>query len=150
MSFRIEHRIGVPATAPEIWAVLSDLTAWRDWNPVHPKVEGQLKIGTKLQVHEAFEGGPAKVIAPTVVDWVPDAQILWQLSEVGGLVRRLRYIEIDTFEDSTSGCIVSNGEIWSGLIGASTGKRLRRRLRAGFEAFNEAVVKRVAELQARP
>ena len=133
MSFRVEHRIGAPAPASVIWEVLSDLPGWSAWNPIYAKVDGQLRIGAKLEVHETFEGAPKKVITPTVVDWVPDAQILWTLSEAGGMIRRIRYIEIDTFEESASGCIVSNGEIWQGLVGQRVGKRIRHRLRRGFE-----------------
>ena len=125
MSFRVEHRMGVPAPASVIWEVLSDLPGWSAWNPIYPKIEGQLRIGAKLEVHEAFEGAPSKVITPTVVDWVPDAQILWTVSEAGGMIRRIRYIEIDTFEESASG---SN----------------RWRLRKGFEAFNTALAEQVA------
>ena len=141
--------MGVPATASEIWDVLSDFPGWAKWNPVHPKIEGQLKIGSQLVVHEAFEGVPAKVIQPTVVDWVPDSQILWRVQEMGGFVRRLRYIEIDTFEETPNGSILANGEIWSGMIGERIAKRQRRSLRAGFEAFNEAAAKHIAERLGR-
>ncbi|HUO23839.1 MAG TPA: SRPBCC domain-containing protein [Caulobacteraceae bacterium] len=148
MSFRIEHRVGVPAPAPVIWQVLSDLPGWSAWNPIYPKVAGELRIGAKLEVHETIGGRPAKVIAPTVVDWVPDAQILWTLSEAGGLIRRVRYIEIDTFEETSGGCILANGELWQGLVGERVGKRRRHALRAGFEAFNHALAERVAQLVA--
>ena len=149
MSFRIEHRLGVPATASEIWEVLSDFPGWAQWNPVHPQIEGQLKIGSQLVVHEAFEGLPPKVIQPTVVDWVPDSQILWRVTEMSGFVRRLRYIEIDTFEETPNGSILANGEIWSGMIGERIAKRQRRSLRTGFEAFNAAAAKHIAERLGR-
>ena len=144
MSFKTEHRMGVPAPSTVIWEVLSDLPGWSAWNPIYPKIEGQLRIGAKLEVHEAFEGAPSKVITPTVVDWVPDAQILWTVSEAGGMIRRIRYIEIDTFEESASGSILANGEIWQGLVGHRVGKRNRWRLRKGFEAFNTALAEQVA------
>jgi hypothetical protein len=148
MSFRIEHRMGVPAPAPVIWQVLSDLPGWGAWNPVHPKITGELRIGAVLEVHETFDGQPARVIQPTVVDWVPDAQILWTLKEMNGFVRRVRYIEIDTFEESGKGSILSNGEIWQGLIGSRISRTRRRSLRRGFEAFNMAVAARVAQIMA--
>lgn len=148
MSFRVEHRIGVPAPAPVIWQVLSDLPGWTHWNPIYPRIEGELRIGARLEVHEVFEGAAAKVIRPTVVDWVPDAQILWTVTEAGGFIRRVRYIEIDTFEESASGCVLSNGELWQGMVGSRVGKHIRWRLRAGFEAFNNAVAARVAKVMA--
>ncbi len=140
--------MGVPAPAPVIWQVLSDLPGWSDWNPVHPKIAGELRIGAQLEVHEAFDHGPPRVIRPTVIDWVPDAQILWTVKEVNGFVRRIRYIEIDTFEESASGSILSNGEIWQGLIGSRISRARRHSLRRGFEAFNLAAAERVAQLMA--
>jgi hypothetical protein len=148
MSYRVEHRLGVPAPAPVIWQVLSDLPGWSVWNPIYPKIDGALRIGSQLEIHESFEGLSPKVIRPTVIDWVPDAQILWTVREMGGLIRRIRYIEIDTFEEQGSSCILSNGEIWQGFVGQRVGKRMRRYLRPGFEAFNTAVAERVAQVMA--
>jgi hypothetical protein len=144
MSFKVEHRMGVPAPAKVIWEVLVDLERWAEWNPTHPRIVGQLRIGETLEVHEAFPGAPSRVIRPKVVDWVPDAQILWTLSQAGGLIRRIRYIEIEPFDEQADACILSNGEVWQGIVGQRVGKAARWRLRAGFEAFNQAVVEQVA------
>ena len=43
MSFRVEHRMGVPAPASVIWEVLSDLPGWSAWNPIYPKIEDVYK-----------------------------------------------------------------------------------------------------------
>jgi len=144
MSFKTEHRMGVPAPSTVIWEVLSDLDRWPEWNPLYPKIAGTLRIGQKLEVLEAFSDAPPKLIRPTVVDWVPNAQILWTLSEAGGFVRRVRYIEIDQYDDEDTACILS----YDGLVGSRVGKRIRRRLRAGFEAFNTACAERVAKVMA--
>lgn len=144
MSFKTEHRMGVPASSTVIWEVLADLERWPEWNPLYPKITGALRIGQKLELVEAFADVPPKLIRPTVVDWVPNAQILWTLSEAGGFIKRLRYIEIEPLDEEDTGCILSNGEIYQGVVGERVGKRIRRRLRAGFEAFNAACAERVA------
>lgn len=148
MSFRAEHRMGVPAPSTVIWEVLSDLDRWPEWNPIYPKITGALRIGQKLEITEAFADTPPKVIRPTVVDWVPNSQILWSLSETSGFIKRIRYIEIEQYDEEDTACILSNGEIYDGLIGSRLGKNTRRRLRTGFEAFNLACVERVAKLMA--
>ena len=148
MGFKLEHRIGVPASSSLIWDVLSDLPRWSEWNPLYPEISGLLRIGLKLKVTEAFDGRDRKVLTPTVVDWVPNAQILWSVVEMGGMIKRLRYIEIESFNDEDTACILSNGEIWDGMVGARMGKRDRRKLRAGFEAFNAACAERVARVMA--
>ena len=143
MSFKTEHRIGVPAPSTVIWDVLSDLERWGEWNPTHPKITGLLRIGQKLEVHETFGDMPLKVIRPTVVDWVPNAQILWTLSEASGLIRRIRYIEIEAVGTAEDSCILSNGEVYDGLLGRRVGKSRRKWLKQGFEQLNTDIVARV-------
>ena len=133
--FRIEHRLGVAAPPQVVWQVVSNLEGWPGWNPLYVKADGVLRIGTQLTITQTLKGLPDTVIQPTIVDWVPDNQILWRLS--GGLLQRLRYIEIDKLSDE--GCIFSNGEDWSGLLAGLIPVELRKALRRGYEALGEAV-----------
>ncbi len=141
MRLRLEHRIGVRAPASEIWRVLADLDGWSAWNPMYPKAAGILRIGAKLSLTEAVPGQPADEIAPEVVDWVPDSQILWRDKTLGGLVRRLRYLEIEKLTDE--GCIFANGEVYEGLGVRFMSKGLRSALRQGFTALGEALKAKV-------
>ncbi len=140
MSVKIEHRIGVAAPAERIWAVLSDLPAWRDWNPVHPEVNGRLAIGATLEVVEQLPDAPPRRLAMTVEDWVPNGQILWRGSR-GPLARSIRYLEIETLSDT--GCIFANGELYEGVLGTLAAKRRRRALKRAFAAMGEALKARV-------
>jgi hypothetical protein len=135
--FRIEHRLGIPVPAPVVWQVVSQLERWAEWNPLYVKAEGALKIGAQLTLTQALDGRPTVLIQPTIVDWVPDAQILWRLQQNSGLVQRLRYIEIDKLADDA--CIFSNGEDWSGLLAGLVPVEVRKALRKGYEAMGEAV-----------
>jgi hypothetical protein len=65
---------------------------------------------------------------------------------LGGMIRTLRYIEIQALHDS--GCIVDNGELFGGLMGVSLGKRVRPAVRRGFEAMNEALKARAEAIWA--
>jgi len=136
-AFRIEHRVGIAAPAHVIWQVLSDLERWGEWNPIYPEVEGRLSIGGRLAITEQIPGSEPAQITPTVVDWVPDAQILWRMSGRFGLLRRLRYLEIDTL--SAEGCIFANGEDWYGRPARYITRAQRRGMYEGFEAMNEAL-----------
>jgi hypothetical protein len=134
---KIEDRIGVQAPAEVIWEILANLSGWSDWNPLYPKVAGELRIGSRLTLTLALEGEADQEIQPVIVDWVPLDQIHWRLSVGGGLVRTIRYIEIETLTET--GCIVSNGEIFSGLLAGMVVKPRRGRIRRGFLAMNEAL-----------
>ncbi len=141
MRLKIEHRLGIPAPAEAIWAAIADIAAWPTWNPLYTKAEGALRIGAPLVLEVALPGQKPRVIRPTVSDWVPNEQILWKLSMLGGLIKSIRYLEIEQLTES--GCIFSNGEMFDGLLGPTIARRMRGPLRAGFAAMGEAVKARV-------
>jgi hypothetical protein len=145
---KLEHRIGVPSSSRAIWDVLSDLGRWAEWNSVYPEVNGLLRIAQRLTIIEHFPGMTRRTITPVVVDWVPNEQIIWSFKEAGGLVKRVRYIEIEPLNEDDTSCILSNGEIWDGLMGPSIAKQRRRLLRGGFEQLNNDIVQRLLEVKA--
>jgi hypothetical protein len=141
MKFKIEHRLGLQAPPDAIWAVISDINGWGEWNPLYTRAEGVLRIGAQLDLDLALPGQKVRAIRPAIVDWVPNEQILWRLSMMGGLVKTLRYIEIEKL--SETGCIFANGELFEGPLGPTVARRMRREIRAGFAAMGEAVKDRV-------
>jgi hypothetical protein len=137
MRVKIEHRLGIPAPAEAIWAAIADIAAWPAWNPLYTKVEGTLRIGAPLVLEVALPSQRPRTIRATVSDWVPNEQILWKVSLAGGLVKTIRYIEIEQLAET--GCIFSNGEMFEGLLGPTLARRMRPAIRAGFAAMGEAV-----------
>jgi len=143
-AFRIEHRLGIPAPAHVVWEVLADIERWPEWNPLYPRAQGQLRIGGGLSLTEAAPGREPAELHPRIVDWVPDAQILWRQSEHWGLVSRLRYLEIEKLSDE--GCIFANGEDWYGRLARYVDRGRRRALYEGMEAMSLALRDRAVEL----
>jgi hypothetical protein len=134
---RVEDRIGVQAPAEVIWDIVYDLSRWSEWNPTYPKAQGEVRIGETLDLTLALPGQPEQALKAKVLDWVPNEQLHWRLTLLGGLIKTLRYIEITPL--SEVGCIVDNGEIFGGLMGPSLGRRMARPVRQGFKAMNEAL-----------
>jgi hypothetical protein len=145
MAFRIEHRIGVTASAEVIWELISNLDGWAGWNPLYPDAKGKLAIGETLRITEALPDKPPRSITPVVVDWEPQAQILWRLDS-GLMSRSVRYLEIESL--SETGCIFANGAFFHGMLGEQAAKSARRAIQAGYDALGEAV-KRIAEQRYR-
>jgi hypothetical protein len=133
---RLEHRVGVAASPEAIWQVLADLKGWELWNPLYPKAEGQIRIGAALDVTLRLRGSDRQ-IRPVIVDWVPNEQLLWRLSLLGGLVKTLRYFEIEQLAEAS--CIVSNGEIFQGVLGPTVVRQMGGTVRRGLAAMNEAL-----------
>lgn len=148
MDVRIEQKLGVQATTAEVWAVLADLPGWAAWNPTYPEAQGALRIGEMLTLKLHLPGQKEETIRPTVVDWIPEEQIVWRLSLARGLVKTVRYIELE--ELGPNNTVISNGEMFGGLLGGFVAKRLRGSLKEGFAAMNEALVRHVENLRGTP
>jgi hypothetical protein len=145
---RIEHRIGIQAPAEVIWEVISDLESWEQWNKLYPKASGQIRIGGTLDITLALPGQPPQQIKPTVLEWVPNEQLHWRLTMLGGFVKTTRFFEIESLAEASS--IVSNGELFAGMMGPSVAKRMGRSIYRGFMEMNEALKARAEALwQAR-
>lgn len=141
--FRVEDRIGIQAPADVIWDILYDLDRWHEWNPTYPSAAGQVRLGSVLDVTLALPGQPTQTLKPKVLEWVPNAQLHWELRMMGGLIRTLRYVEIESL--AIQSCVVDNGEIFGGLMGPSLGARMGRTVQRGFRAMNEALKTRAEE-----
>jgi hypothetical protein len=145
---RIEHRVGIQAPAEVIWEVISDLESWSQWNTLYPKASGQIRIGAVLELTLALPGQAEQQIRPTVLEWVPNDQLHWRLTMLGGLVKTTRYFEIESLAEAS--CIVSNGELFAGLMGPRIGKRMARNIYRAFVSMDEALKARAEALwQAR-
>lgn len=137
MSYRIEHRIGIAAPAEVIWDIVADVSGWERWNPLYPSASGAIRIGETLNLTLALRGQKPEAITPRVLDWVPYEQLHWFSSAGNGMLKALRYIEIEKLDENS--CIFSNGELYSGMLGPWAAKRMKGAIRAGFTAMGEAL-----------
>ncbi|HEX8055458.1 MAG TPA: hypothetical protein VF481_02250, partial [Novosphingobium sp.] len=76
-----------------------------------------------------------------VVTAEPGACLEYGISNLGGLVKAFRYIDIAPQGDDR--CAVSNGEIMSGLLGNVLAGVVGEKVRKGLQAMNEALKAKV-------
>jgi hypothetical protein len=143
---RIEHRIGVQVPAEVIWELLSEVDGWSRWNPLYEKASGTVRIGETLDLTVALPDMKPRPARATVLEWVPNEQLHYRTVGMGGLIKGTRYVEIEQLAPES--CIVSNGEIMGGLLGASVARGLGRKVYKGLRLMNEAL-KETAEARWR-
>ena len=132
-----EHRVGIQTPAEVIWGVIIDLEGWADWNPLYTRASGEIRIGSPLDMTVQLPGMKPQDLKATLLEWVPNEQLHYQIKAAGGLVRATRYIEIE--ELAPGSCIVSNGEIMGGLLGPTVARSLGGRVYKGLRLMNEAL-----------
>jgi len=145
---RIEHRVGIQAPAEVIWEVIYELEKWGEWNPLYTQAAGDIRIGGRLDLTVVVPGQPARQLQPTVLEWVPHEQLHWRTTMLGGFITTTRYFEIEALAEES--CIVSNGEIFGGMMGPSFARRIGRAMNRGVREMGEALKERSEALwQAR-
>jgi hypothetical protein len=140
MPVKLEHRIGIKAPAEVIWESLFDVPGWEAWNPLYPKAQGVVRLGAQLDLVLALPGQAPQPIKPVIIDWTPMEHIHWTTRTKGGLVKTIRFLEIDALTET--GCIFNNGEVFDGMLGTRMAARQGRSIRAGFAALGEALQQR--------
>jgi hypothetical protein len=133
----IHTEIGIDQPAAVVWAVLTDIDRWPEWNPF-ARASGRLAVGEKLEVQIRPPGKSPITFRPTIVTLDPGVELRW-LGHLGvpGLFdgehgfrirpqgdRRCRFEHFETFKGLLTGPL-----LW--LAGDAT--------RRGFEAMNMAL-----------
>jgi hypothetical protein len=143
----LRAEIEIDADPATVWAVLSDLEAYPDWNPFIDPIEGEMAVGTRLRVRIHPPGSRGMTLKPRVTVSEPERTFGWlgslgiphvfdgahrfELEPLDG-GRRTRFVQSEHFR----GALVPLVRRW---ILPSTLK--------GFEAMNAALAAR-AEARA--
>lgn len=68
----------IDASAARVWAVLTDLPRYPEWNPQITNAEGRIEPGARLQLRLSLPGRPALGVWATVEEAQPDARLSWR------------------------------------------------------------------------
>ena len=73
----IEHTIDIPAPPATVWRVLTDTGHYGVWNPFIPRLEGELRTGSRLRV-TITPPGRSMTFKPTVLAVEEDRLLRWR------------------------------------------------------------------------
>jgi hypothetical protein len=141
MSATITTTIDIDADRQAVWDVLTDFPAYPEWNPFMDSIDGTAEVGRRLVVHLAGRGGRGTTFWPTVLVATRGEELRWRgRLGPGGLFDGVHSFVLTANPDGTTR--LTHGERFTGLLvalfaGATANSH------AGFEAFNEALRRRV-------
>lgn len=133
-STRIDNRIGIRASAEQIWEAIENLERWQDWNPFEREVEGHIGFNTPFNYIEAYQDLPEIAVRAQVSDWVPAGKLAWTQKR-GFLSLSTRQILLDEVEKGAT--IVTNSITFGGLRGELFHDKHRAKLRKAMTLLNE-------------
>lgn len=73
----IDASIIIDAKPEQVWKVLLEFKSWESWNSFIPLVEGDLRVGEKLQIKVVSPGMKPMIFKPTVFEVKPNEKIVW-------------------------------------------------------------------------
>jgi hypothetical protein len=134
-SIRVVTEIAAPVET--VWAELSAVAEYAEWNPFITSFEGELVVGGRAEVRIAPPGGRPMTFRPTITEVEEGTRLEW-LGRLllPGVFDGRHSFRLEAVEPGRTR--LTQAEEFSGLLVPLTGKLLER-TRAGFEAMNEAL-----------
>ena len=134
----------LPFARAEVWSVLTDFGAYRDWNPLNVAANGVPTNGARVRMTFIDPGHPGRTITQDVTILVAEAptRLEW-VGTVPFLFRGQHYFELSGNGQVTE---LRHGERLSGLLPRFWGHRRLEQQRLAYEAMNHALEKRLSYL----
>jgi hypothetical protein len=132
----------IDAPPGAVWAVLTDLTRYPEWNPLFPEAAGDLAVGQRITVRIAGDDGRRAAIHPRITALTPGAELGWA-GRLPGMPPVLITGEHSfTLKAANGGTLVVQRETHRGFMARFSGRALDR-AEAGSRALNSALKARV-------
>lgn len=133
----------IAAPVETVWAELSSVDKYADWNPFITVFHGELAEGNRVEVRIEPPGGRAMTFKPTITVLAERRQLQWlgRLNLPGVFDGRHSFL-VEPLEGGRTR--LTQAEEFSGVL-VPLARALLEKTRAGFEAMNEALRLRAEE-----
>jgi hypothetical protein len=130
--------IQIAAPPMDVWAVLTDLSSYPDWNPLFREASGQVAAGNRIRLRSVHPAnGRLMTVKPKITLASPGAELRWTASLPGIMSGEHSFV----LAEADGGTRLTQSETFRGLLTAFSGKTLAR-AEASFRELNEALKKR--------
>ena len=136
----ISASVDIAGSPEAVWAVLSDLDSYGEWNPFIRSASGQLTEGATLTLRMVPSQGRAMTFRPRVLVVKPSVMLRW----IGRLIVPGIFDGTHQFalEDLGGDTRVTQSETFRGMLIPFTGKMITQ-TETDFRNLNQALKRRV-------
>ena len=140
----IKTETTINAPAERVWAEMTDFESFPSWNPFVRKAQGRLEEGERLKIQLRLDHGLPMTFRPRVTVVQPNRELRW-LATLGrpGVFDVDRAFQIEPRDGGVR--FVMSEECTGWLTPVMFATNLEAQLYRGYDAFNEALRKRVEE-----
>lgn len=143
----VEKKTTIDASRDEVWAALSTLSDYGEWNPIIRRVDGTLTPGSTLTIHVEGPAG-ARPWDVTVTTVEPRTAYGWRFQEHTSWLYRGEHLF--RLEDSPDGVVFLDRERFRGLLVPFRARRLRASIAASMDQMSVALRARTESGAAAP
>ena len=138
--------IEIGASPAEVWAVLTDLSRYQEWNPLFVDAAGNVAAGQRVTLRGKHPAnGRLMTVKPTITAVRPGTELRWTASLPGIISGEHAFLLTPT----GTGTRVVQTETFRGLLSRFPGKTLAN-AEASFQALNQALKLRAEARANRP
>jgi hypothetical protein len=137
---QISTEIEIAATADKVWAILTNLKKFAEWNPFIREADGEVKEESQLKVCIEPPGGRQMKFKPTVTRVVPEREFRWiGHFLIPGLFDGEHIFEIDPLGENS--VRFAQREQFRGLLVPLLWHVMETKTHQGFNEMNAALKK---------
>ncbi len=131
----ISVSVHISAEPMTVWAVLTDLASYPDWNPLFPAAAGEVAVGRAITLQSVHpSSGRTMPVRATVLAAEPGIELRW----TAGLKGIIGGEHAFTLSQDGSGTTLVQSETFGGVLVPFAGRTLMR-AEASFRDLNEAI-----------
>jgi hypothetical protein len=137
-SHQLKTQIDIAATPERVWSILTNFSAYPDWNPFIRSIRGAPEQGAQLEVRIQPSGAKGMTFRPTVLAAIRPQELRW-LGRflVPGLFDGEHCFSIHPMSDGK--VRFRQDELFSGLLVPLFRSRLDGNIMRGFEEMNQSL-----------
>ena len=141
MNTTLVSEIDIDASPQRVWQVLTDLSAYPEWNPFIVRAAGRVEVGTRLTLRMQPLGGRPATLKPTVIEAVEGSRLRWRGTlGMPGLLDAEHVFRL--VPRGAGGTRLHQDEHFHGSLVPLVTRSLHRKTLPAFVAMNEALKQR--------
>jgi hypothetical protein len=134
----ISAAIEIGASPMTVWAIITDLGRYPEWNPLFREASGEIAVGERITLRSVHPtNGRMMTVKPTIVVAEPGVELRWSAGLPGIIGGEHSF----ALTPRNGGTLLVQSESFRGLL-APFSRRTLANTSASFRELNEALKKR--------
>lgn len=141
--YEIKTEVVLNAPIEKVWAILTDLETWSEWNPFIIQASGDATVGSKL-TNTLVNNEKPMVFQPVVTELEINKKFAWLGSAFAGGFKGRHYFALEAINHNQ--VKLTHGETFFGWLVWLIFPLIKQQTLQGFERMNEALKLRIAKV----